>query len=92
MLTLMDQSGRYTVVRVQNDHDALTVRETTRNSTYHVVECDGEAVEAVLDEVECGDVLRMELRRVGRRGNAWCAENATPAVGLASPAVTAEDR
>jgi hypothetical protein len=88
----MDQSGRYTVVRVQNDHDALTVRETTRNSTYHVVECDGEAVEAVLDEAERDDVLHMELRRVGRRGNAWCAENATPAVGLATPAVTAEDR
>lgn len=92
MLTRMDQSGRYTVVRVQNDHDALTVRETTRNSTYHVVECDGEAVEAVLDEAERDDVLHMELRRVGRRGNAWCAENATPAVGLATPAVTAEDR
>ena len=92
MLTRMDRSGRYTVVRVQHDHDALTVRETTRNSTYHVVECDGEAVEAVLDEVKRGDVLHMELRRVGRRGNAWCAENATPAVGLATPAVTAEDR
>ena len=91
-MTRMDQSGRYTVVRVQNDHDALTVRETTRNSTYHVVECDGEAVEAVLDEAERDDVLHMELRRVGRRGNAWCAENATPAVGLATPAVTAEDR
>ena len=92
MLTRMDQSGRYTLVRVQHDHDALTVRETTRNSTYHVVECDGEAVEAVLDEAERDDVLHMELRRVGRRGNAWCAENATPAVGLATPAVTAEDR
>ena len=92
MLTRMDRSGRYTVVRVQHDHDALTVRETTRNSTYHVVECDGEAVEAVLDEAERDDVLHMELRRVGRRGNAWCAENATPAVGLATPAVTAEDR
>lgn len=92
MLTRMDQSGRYTVVRVQHDHDALTVRETTRNSTYHVVECGDEAVEAVLDEAERDDVLHMELRRVGRRGNAWCAENATPAVGLATPAVTAEDR
>ena len=87
----MVQSGRYTVVRGQNDHDALTVRETTRNSTYYVVECDGEDVEAVLDELERGDVLRMELRRVGRRGNAWCAESATPAVGLVSPGAPAED-
>ena len=92
MLTRMDQSGRYTVVRVQNDHDALTVRETTRNSTYHVVECGDEDVKTVLDEIERGDVLRMELRRVGRRGNAWCAENATPVVGLVSPGAVAEDR
>ncbi|MFC5278578.1 hypothetical protein ACFPM1_07385 [Halorubrum rubrum] len=77
----MARSDRYVVVRAQNDHDAMTVRDADRNGTYHVVECDGEELETLLDAVEPGDVVRLALRRVGRRGNAWCAEEAEPAGG-----------
>lgn len=80
MLTLhtMKRSGKYTVVEPKNDHGAMTIREHPRNGTYHVVEYDGEDVERALDGVGCGSVVHLELRRTGRRGNAWCAEAAKP--------------
>ncbi|WP_321169318.1 hypothetical protein [Halorubrum sp. F4] len=87
---MMKRSGRYVVVRVRNDHDAMTVRDPSRNSTFHVVECDGEEFEDLLDEVDLGDVVRLDLRRVGRRGNAWCVMNASPA-GDATPVVGEEE-
>lgn len=77
----MKRSGKYTVVEAMNDHGAMTIRKHPRNVTYHVVECDDEDVELVLDDVECGDVVHLELRRTGRRGNAWCAEDARPTPG-----------
>ncbi|RAW45868.1 hypothetical protein DQW50_06565 [Halorubrum sp. 48-1-W] len=83
---MTERSGRYVVVRVRNDHDAMTVRDPSRNSTFHVVECDGEEFEDVLDEVGVGDVVRLDLRRIGRRGNAWCVTDAR-SVGDATPVV-----
>jgi hypothetical protein len=77
----MARSDRYVVVRARNDHNAMTVRDADRNGTYHVVECDGEELETLLDAVEPGDAVRLELRRIGRRGNAWCAEEADPVGG-----------
>ncbi|WP_232745099.1 hypothetical protein [Halorubrum aethiopicum] len=77
----MARSDRYVVVRARNDHDAMTVRDADRNGTYHVVECDGEELETLLDAVEPGDAVRLELRRLGRRGNAWCVEEADPVGG-----------
>jgi len=69
------QSGKYVVLRVQNDHGAMTVRDPSRNSTFHVVECDDEAFEDVLDELDRADVVRLDIRRIGCRGNAWCVED-----------------
>lgn len=83
---MTERSGRYVVVRVRNDHDAMTVRDSSRNSTFHVVECDGEALEELLDEVEVGDVVRLDLRRIGRRGNAWRVTDAS-GVGDTTPVV-----
>ena len=72
------QCEEYVVVRAKNKHDAMTVRCPDRNSTFQIVECDGEAAGDLLDEVDIGDVVSLELRRVGRRGNAWCVAEATP--------------
>ncbi|GAA0508038.1 hypothetical protein GCM10008992_03850 [Halorubrum aquaticum] len=73
---VMKRSGEYVVVRARNDHDAMTVLEPSRNRTFHVVECGGDELARVLDEVERGDPVRLELRRTGRRGNAWRVESA----------------
>jgi len=69
------QSGKYVVLRVQNDHGAMTVRDPSRNSTFHVVECEDEAFEDVLDELDRADVVRLDIRRIGCRGDAWCVED-----------------
>jgi len=66
------REGRYVVTRVKNDHDAMTVIDPVRNSTFHVVECENEALDRLIGSVERGEELDLELRRVGRRGNAWC--------------------
>jgi hypothetical protein len=73
----MKRSGKYVVVRVRNDHDAMTVRDPSRNSTFHVVECEDEDIDGLLDDLDIEDAVRLDLRRIGCRGNAWCAEDAT---------------
>ena len=70
------QEGRYVVVRAKNDHGAMTVVDPVRNSTFHVVECDDAALDRLIDSVDRGDEVDLELRRVGRRGNAWCVADA----------------
>ncbi|MFW5917193.1 MAG: hypothetical protein ACOCRD_02150 [Halorubrum sp.] len=72
----MDRTGKYTVVRACNDHGTVTIREYPRNETLHVVEYDDPTVEDTLSDLDTGSVVRLELRRAGRRGNAWCAESA----------------
>ena len=72
----MNRTGKYTVVRACTDHGAVTLREHPRNGTLHVVEYDDDDVEAEVSSLETGSVVEMELRRAGRRGNAWCAESA----------------
>ncbi len=74
----MDRTGKYTIVDACNDHGAITLREHPRNGTLYVVEYDDPHVEAELASLETGSVVEMELRRAGRRGNAWCAESARP--------------
>ncbi|WP_197431308.1 hypothetical protein [Halorubrum sp. CBA1125] len=88
------QDGRYVVVRVKNNHEAMTVRDPVRNSTFHVVECDSDDLTNLLDEVGRGDEVRLELRRVGRRGNAWCVVDADPLTEAAGAGVSSgsEDR
>lgn len=73
----MKRSGKYVVARVRNDHDAMTVRDPSRNSTFHVVECADEDLDGLLDDLDRADVVRLDLRRIGCRGNAWCVEDAT---------------
>jgi len=70
------QEGRYVVVRVRNDHGAMTVADPVRNRTFHVVECDSAALDRLIGSVDRGDEITLELRRVGRRGNAWCVADA----------------
>ncbi|WP_394348598.1 hypothetical protein [Halorubrum salsamenti] len=41
-----------------------------------MVEYDDEDTELVLDDLGRGDVVYLEIARVGRRGNAWSAEDA----------------
>lgn len=74
----MDRTGTYTVVEPCNDRGTTTLREHPRNGTVHVVEYDGPEVEDALSELDTGSVVRVELRRAGRRGNAWRAESAQP--------------
>ena len=74
----MDRTGRYTVVDACNAHGTITLREHPRNGTLYVVEYDDPDVEAELSSLETGTVVKLELRRAGRRGNAWCAESAQP--------------
>jgi hypothetical protein len=74
----MDRTGKYTVVDACNDHGAITLREYPRNGTLYVVEYDDPDVEAELSSLDAGAVVELELRRAGRRGNAWCAESARP--------------
>ena len=72
----MVRTGKYTVVDACNDHGAITLREYPRNGTLYVVEYDDPDVESALSELEVGSVVELDLRRAGRRGNAWCAESA----------------
>ena len=72
----MDRTGKYTVVDACNDHGAITLREHPRNGTLYVVEYDDPGVETELSELDAGSVVELDLRRAGRRGNAWCAESA----------------
>ena len=74
----MHRSGKYTVVEGCNDHGTMTVREHPRNATLHVVEYDDSDVEELLAELDAGSVVRLDLKRAGRRGNAWRAEAAKP--------------
>ncbi|ELZ47534.1 hypothetical protein C464_08490 [Halorubrum coriense DSM 10284] len=74
----MDRTGKYTVVDACNDHGAITLREYPRNGTLYVVEYDDSEVETELSDLEVGSVVELDLRRAGRRGNAWCAEAARP--------------
>jgi len=64
----MDRTGTYTVVKPCNDHGTTTLREHPRNGTVHVVEYDDPAVEDALSNLDIGSVVRVELRRTGRRG------------------------
>ena len=82
------QEGRYVVVRVRNDHGAMTVEDPVRNSTFHVVECDNAALDRLIDSVDRGDEVALELRRVGRRGNAWCVAGAEGAGAESDRSVT----
>ncbi|MFW6317565.1 MAG: hypothetical protein ACOC06_03745 [Halorubrum sp.] len=72
----MDRTGKYTIVDACNDHGAITLREHPRNGTLYVVEYDDPDVEAELASLDVGSVVELDLRRAGRRGNAWCAESA----------------
>ena len=76
--TVMNRTGKYTIVKACNDHGAITLREFTRNRTLYVVEYDDPDVEAELSSLDAGEVVELDLRRAGRRGNAWCAESARP--------------
>jgi hypothetical protein len=78
----MNRTGKYTVVDECNDHGAITLREHPRNGTLYVVEYDDDDVEAELSALDVGSVVELELRRAGRRGNAWCAESARPVDAL----------
>ncbi|GAA0718693.1 hypothetical protein J2744_001523 [Halorubrum trapanicum] len=74
----MDRTGKYTIVDACNDHRAITLREYPRNGTLYVVEYDDSDVEDELSSLDAGSVVELDLRRAGRRGNAWCAESARP--------------
>ncbi|GAB7091697.1 hypothetical protein JCM18237_19680 [Halorubrum luteum] len=74
----MHRSGTYTVVDGCNDHGTMTLREHPRNETLHVVEYDCPDAEEALAELDPGSVVELELRRAGRRGNAWRVEAAEP--------------
>ncbi|GAB3707101.1 hypothetical protein [Halorubrum pallidum] len=75
---MSDRTGTYTVVEPCNDHGTTTLREHPRNSTVHVVEYGDSEVESALSDLDAGTVVRVELEREGRRGNAWRAEAARP--------------
>lgn len=68
---MTERSGSYTVVSERNDHGAATLREHPRNATLQVVGVDCPDAERALSEAKQGSVLELELRRDGRRGNAW---------------------
>ena len=72
----MNRSGKYTVVKGCNDHGTMTLREHPRNETLHVVEYDDPDVEEALADLDAGSVVRLDLKRAGRRGNAWRAKAA----------------
>ncbi|SDG00323.1 hypothetical protein SAMN04488067_11283 [Halorubrum xinjiangense] len=72
----MNRSGKYTIVEACNDHGAITLREFPRNGTLYVVEYDDPDVKAELSSLDAGSVVELDLRRAGRRGNAWRAESA----------------
>ncbi len=77
----MHRTGKYTVVKSCNDHGAMTLREHPRNGTLHVVEYDDEETQEELSGLDAGSVVHLELRRAGRRGNAWRAADARAADG-----------
>ena len=75
---MVDRTGRYTIVDECNNHGTVMLREYPRNETLYVVEYDDPDVEETLSSLDSGTVVEIDLRRAGRRGNAWCAESVRP--------------
>lgn len=66
----------FTVVSEMNSHDAVTVRSTTTHATYHLVDFADDATREALSSLSVGESVRLDLSRVGRRGNVWRADDA----------------
>lgn len=81
----MNRTGKYTVMEPCNDHGAIRLREHRRNETVYVVEYGDDDVEALLSGLDAGSVVRLELTRAGRRGNAWRATAAGQAKRVKAP-------
>jgi hypothetical protein len=68
----------FTIVQPMNAHDAVTVRSTSTPATYHIVDYADEATRRIASSLSAGESARLDLSRVGERGNVWRAEAATP--------------
>ncbi|QCC46886.1 hypothetical protein [Halobellus limi] len=66
----------FTVVAEMNSHDAVTVRSTATHATYHLVDFADDATREALSSLSVGESVRLDLSRVGRRGNVWRADDA----------------
>lgn len=70
------RSGSFTIVVEMNGHDAVTVRSTAMHATYHLVDFADDATREALSSLSVGESVRLDLSRVGRRGNVWRADGA----------------
>lgn len=69
----MIQSSRYTAITDLNKHGTMMLQGKPPNGTIYIVECVDADVETKLERVKIGTDLDVEVKRVGRRGNAWRA-------------------
>jgi hypothetical protein len=64
----------FTVVKGRNRHGTMMLRaERSTNRTVFVVECADDDVRGVLERAAVGSEVKVDLERVGRRGNSWRA-------------------
>ncbi|MFA1612306.1 hypothetical protein [Halobellus rubicundus] len=75
---LIEGASSFTIVSEMNGHDAVTVRSTGTNATYHLVDYADDATREALASLTSGESVRLDLSRVGRRGNVWRADAVTP--------------
>lgn len=67
----------FTIVSEMNRHGAVTVRSTATHATYHLVDFADDSTREALSSLSTGESVRLDLSRVGRRGNVWRADGAT---------------
>lgn len=66
----------FIIVSEMNSHDAVTVRSTATHATYHLVDFADETTREALSSLSAGESVRLDLSRVGCRGNVWRADGA----------------
>ena len=72
----------FTVVSEMNRHGALTVRSSGTHATFHLVDFADDATREKLASLVAGESVRLDLSRVGRRGNVWRADAVTPRLAV----------
>lgn len=62
---------RAVVVREQNPHGAMTLRDDETDATYNVVEYASPELRSVAGRLDRGVTVEVDLIRIGCRGNGW---------------------
>lgn len=70
----------YKIVDVMNEHETMTVVDTSTQGTFHVVAYGDSGLRRELAALDVGDSVDLALDRAGVRANVWQARRAEPNV------------